>query len=113
LRGEVWDGTFPAAAGAGLVRKERVSASYYQISSGDYFFFPTFFALFFGLALVFLPVLQPQVLHIFGSPLLFFACKIGRQVKSSYQLYINRLGRANQLEFLRRRKIQIDPDPAI
>jgi len=104
---------FPAAVGAGLVRKERVIASYYQISSGDYFFFPTFFVLFFGLALVFLPVLQPQVLHIFGSPLLFFACKIGRQVKSSYQLYINRLGRANQLEFLRRRKIQIDPDPAI
>jgi hypothetical protein len=85
--------------GAGLVRKERVIASYYQMSGG-YFFFPTFFVLFFGLALVFLPVLQPQVLHIFVSPLLFFACKIGRQVKSSYRLYINRLGRANQLEFL-------------
>jgi len=59
LRGEVWDGTFPAAVGAGLVRKERVSASYYQMSRGGYFFFPAFFALFFGLALVFLPVLQP------------------------------------------------------
>jgi len=70
------------------------------MSSGDYFFFPAFFVLFFGLALVFLPALQPQVLHIFVSPLLFFACKIGRQVKSSYQLYINRLGQANQLEFL-------------
>jgi hypothetical protein len=81
-----------------------------RVRGGDYLFFPTFFALFFGLALVFLPVLQPQVLHIFGSPLLFFACKIGWQVKSSYQLYINRLGRANQLEFLRRRKIQIDRD---
>jgi hypothetical protein len=45
--------------GAGLVRKERVSASYYQMSRGGYFFFPAFFALFFGLALVFLPVLQP------------------------------------------------------
>jgi hypothetical protein len=58
------------------------------MSSGGYLFFPTFFALFFGLTLVFLPVLQPQVLHIFGSPLLFFAHKIRRQIKSSYQLYI-------------------------
>jgi hypothetical protein len=92
---------FPFAPEAGLIKKEWVIAAYYQISSGGYFFFPTFFALFLGLALAFLTVLQPQFLHIFGSPLLFFACKIGRQVKSSYQLYINRLQRSNQLNFLR------------
>jgi hypothetical protein len=77
------------------------------MSSGGYLFFPTFFALFFGLALVFLPALQPQVLHIFGSPLLFFVLQNSPANQIVLPALYYRLGQANQLEFLRRRKIRI------